>query len=141
VINLGVGGTSINFAFHNNLVLDKNFPTPWAVVNIWTTHDRLTVYKHDATDNIGPWDKENKTLFGMWNLDPTNSIIQARMLMDASKRIWQPKTRYYTASFFEETAYYLESDYFTHNQDARDLLHPGHQDVFLAAKTIAEKLG
>lgn len=140
VVNLGVGGSSINFAFHNNLVLDKHFPTPWAVVNMWTTHDRMTVYKHNETDNIGPWDNENKTLFGLRNLDPNNAIIQARMLMDASKRIWEPKTRYYTASFFEETAYYLESDFFTHLRGARDLIHPGPRDVFLAARAIAEKL-
>ena len=55
VINMGVSGSSARLMAMNNLVLYHSWPTPWRVINIWPTADRITEITDQGANCYGVW--------------------------------------------------------------------------------------
>jgi hypothetical protein len=140
VINLGVAASSIQYSVYNSIILSSGYPTPLAVVQLWTGYDRCMLFDNVFIENFGSWNMEPGNYMDLWNKN-TNSIASALMFREISKQLWINKTIYYEASSFKST-----TDIF-HNcvhlpviDYARDLMHPGIKTVALIAEHIAEKI-
>lgn len=133
VVNLGQGGTSCQYLYHNNVILAENFPTPKAVVNIWTSFERTIKYGRFKIDNIGPWNTNNTK-------DLTQNAVENGILFAKSARLIWKNTKYYEASFFPEVCKELKCDGMPGVDTGRDCSHPGPKTNALIAKQIKEKL-
>lgn len=138
VINMGVGGSSPTFATHNAIILKKGYPTPKAVVNIWSGLNRTAYYhqynvQHDiVNDYQGSYNYQ-------WNKHDANAIVNGLFLQKLSKIMWEGMP-YYEISMFEHTAKHLKCHFVKPIDYARDLMHLGHETSYLVAKKIAENL-
>jgi len=138
VINMGVAGSSPTFATHNAIILKKGYPTPKAVVNIWSTLNRTVFYypshvQHDIVD-------DNKESYNyQWNKHDSNAISNGLFLQKMSKIMWED-IPYYEMTTFVHTANYFKCDFVKKIDRARDLMHLGHETAYLIAKKIAENL-
>lgn len=138
VVNMGVSASSMQFSFINSTLLSKNFPTPYAVVQLWTNIDRYTVFKGQVIDHIGPWD--DNAFYNETIMNPYQSMVNASYTSTASRELWKNRCRYYSASFFEPTAHYTESDWVYIDNKARDLVHPGKESAKQMAELIANNI-
>jgi hypothetical protein len=140
VINMGVIGSSINYSLHNSVILNQGYPTPKAVVNIWTLIDRCVYYQNNKPISYGSWNTNNDDYFFHWNKYNDNPLVNAIFAQMISRQIWQPKTKYYEATFFHETANDLDCDCIIDVDKARDLIHPGYMSSKLMANLISKNL-
>lgn len=134
VINLGVSGTGILFNFYNSIMLHKNLPTPYAVVHVWPESTRIEVYSADTVlvhvpaaigyDN-SPEGKFKDTFFRSWIMFPENPNTHVWFSAQASRALWQNKTKYYEISMNAATSKILDCDFVEKIDFARDLGHPG----------------
>lgn len=139
VINMGVPASSIDHAFYNSVTLSEYYPTPYAVVQLWTTFERCT-YFHDATaERCGMWTPDN-LYYKEFVQNDYHPLMQAKFMSMASKNLWKEKCKYYDASFFDRTAHYLECDYVHIDNQARDLLHPGRHNAREMASLISSNI-
>jgi hypothetical protein len=138
VVNMGVSASSMQYSFINSMLLSKNFPIPYAVVQLWTNIDRFTVFKEQDIDHIGPWDSDHFADNIVNN--PYQSMLTAAYTNISSREFWKNKCRYYSASFFEATAHYTESDWVSIDNQARDLIHPGKGSAKQMADLIAANI-
>lgn len=139
VVNMGAPAGSNNFLFYNSMLISKNYPTPYAVVHVWTGLDRFVFFNEDDIKHSGIWnmDKHDTTcLIG----DGCNPIIHAKFLSLASRLFWEEKTNYYHCSFFEESSYHLGCDYVAIDNKSRDLIHPGRNCTKVMAELISYNL-
>jgi hypothetical protein len=134
VVNMGVGGSSMLFALHNNILLLDNFTTPWAVVNNWSSSDRIHSYDFDVIHHYTPWGDLNNLLLN-WNEGP-NAQVQAMFISKLAKGLWKDRCRYYECSVFPHTAKSLNCNFFNHDDYARDCLHIGKTTAFNIACDI-----
>jgi hypothetical protein len=141
VINLGVGGSSIQYTAYNNMLLHKNFPKPWAVVNLWTDINRVVQFTENTISHEGVWSMTKDSMMDRWTENPINPIIHARMLTDTTKELWKDKVKYWEGSFFKHTSRCLNITEIEHTNTARDNLHLGWNDALNTAKIIANNLG
>jgi hypothetical protein len=138
VINMGVAGSSPTFATHNAIILKKGYPTPKAVVNIWSGLNRTAFYhpyhvQHDIVN-------ESQDSYNyQWNKNDSNAIVNGLFLQHFNKIMWEG-IPYYEITMFEHTAKYFKCDFIKKIDRARDLIHPGHETAYLIAKKIAENL-
>ena len=139
VIAIGAPGSSISFSFYNSIILSDHYPTPYAVIQLWSTLDRSLFFKDDLIVNGGPWDDQDK-FFREYNMSDYNPPVHAKFISTASRNLWKGKCRYYSASYFDRTAYYTDSDFVEIDNQARDLLHPGRSNSITMAKLIAENI-
>jgi hypothetical protein len=139
VINLGVGGSGMMYNLHNSLLLMKNFPTPWAVVQQWPNADRIHVFS-DYLMTMGPWDPGQHPLFMAWNQDASNAQLQAIFVKEMSETLWKNRTRYYSLTQSWHTAQAINCDWVERVDFARDLAHPGPLTAAAAVRYIAERL-
>lgn len=112
VINMGMGGTSMQYSFYNSVILHNNYPTPWAVVQLWTSPDRITFYNNQKLINIGQWTDKIKEfnncdmqdsilynkLYQCWNRYEDHSLFHAYFTMVSSRNLWKDKTRYVSSN-------------------------------------------
>ena len=138
VINMGVSASSMQHSFINSMLLAKNFTTPYAVIHLWTNIDRFTVFNKRDIEHIGPWDSEHFSESIVMN--PYQSMLTAAYTSMSSREFWKNKCRYYSASFFEATAHYTESDWVSIDNQARDLIHPGKGSAKQMADLIAANI-
>jgi hypothetical protein len=138
VINMGVSGSSLQFSFINSALLSKNFPTPYAVVQLWTNIDRFTIFKKQFIDHAGPWD--DSAMYKEYANNQYHSMTEARYISMASRELWKNQCKYYSASFFDQTAHYTESDWIEIDNQARDLVHPGRNSANQMAELIAKNV-
>lgn len=138
VINMGVSASSMQFSFINSILLSKNFTTPYAVVNLWTNIDRFTLFKEQEIDHSGPWD--DNALYAEFAKNQYHSMVEATYISTASKELWKDRCKYYSASFFDKTAHYTESDWVKIDNQARDLTHPGRNSAKQMAELIATNI-
>lgn len=138
VINLGAPGSSVDFSFYNANILAEHYPIPYAVVNLWTTFDRCCYFEKEMIRFVGPWD--TTPYYREFVRNEQNPIMHAKMLAIASKNLWNDRTRYYAASFFDRSAYYTQTDWIEIDNRARDLLHPGRNNTKEMAKLIAQHI-
>ena len=138
VINLGIPGTGIDLAAVNSLILHEHYPTPKAVVHLWSGADRYTDFTKDTTIPMMP--KRGVNRFGktyIWTLDWS---IRSKHYILADNALWRNKTCYYEASYFTQTCELLNIDLIKIIDEASDLAHPGTKSAKAGAIQIAEAL-
>lgn len=140
VINLGSGGSSMQYSFLNSLnIIEKGLPIPYAVVQNWTTMERTVIFEKMRARHYGPWDRADR-FYNAYSRHDSNLQITTRYTSIASAAVWKPLTRYVSASFFSNTAHDTSSKFCKLETDARDLLHPGNNSAYRLAEVIAEEL-
>lgn len=153
VINLGVGGGSNNLIIQNNINLLELCDTPYAVVNIWTTSDRMNIFSKHGTYNSGPWDtlkSRTRSAFDnivdvsrLWRLtytEPYHKVGLTYYNGKVGKYLWKDRSKYSSISFFPDTAYYTDSEkHFVIDNGARDLIHPGEENFKDVANYLHER--
>jgi hypothetical protein len=139
VINMGVPASSIEFSFYNSVILSEYYPTPYAVIQLWTTLDRCTNFNKNSADRCGIWTPEN-TYYNEFAKDDYQALMQAKFISIASRNLWKDKCKYYDATFFDRTSYYLECDYIEIDNQARDLTHPGKNNARDMANLISSNI-
>lgn len=145
VINLGVSGSSIDHACWNSLILHENYPTPKAIVQLWTSTNRYTDLSYNIksnpytvlgnsihVDNQVPHHKEY-CLHHSWN-------ERSKFYVWSDRTLWKNKIPYYEASFFQHSAEELKIDFLETIDTARDEYHPGHKSNKKAAEIISSNL-
>jgi hypothetical protein len=138
VVNMGVSASSMQFSFINSTLLSKHFPTPYAVVNLWTNIDRFTIFKNQLIDHSGPWD--DTAIYKEYASNIYHAMTEASYIAIASRELWKTQCKYYSASFFDQTAHYTESDWVEIDNQARDLVHPGRNSAKQMAELIAKNI-
>jgi len=139
VINMGVGGSSITYSFHNSIILKANYPMPLAVVHLWTDYSRTVYYYRNSLKSYGSWNMEENNYMDLWSKSEHHGMTHALFASLSSKQLWE-NTRYYEASFFSDTAKLLGCDRLKTVDRARDDSHYGCKTLKLTAERIAEKL-
>lgn len=139
VINMGACGTSMMFSWYNSLILNRNYPTPKGVIQIWSSSYRCTHFTPNKIFNHGSWNLE-EPFNREWNRESSHPESMALILQMASQQLWKDKTNYYEASFFGHSAELLNCDLLRPEDYSRDLIHPGPNTSKTVAKTIADNL-
>jgi len=149
VINMGVGGSSISFALHNSLILNSFYPTPKAVIYLWTDYDRCCYYNPDKIIHHGSWSAEQGNFMDNWNLHESNAKVQAMFANMAAKQIWKDKTELIEASYFKRSAKLFNCQHLIHHPNygllgkvdyGRDLIHPGKDATKRGAAELSKML-
>lgn len=140
VINMGVCGSSPSFAVHNATILKTYYPLPKAVVNIWSSKERLVFYNEDTVEHFLVGDNVSESsLVYQWNKNDFNPAMQTVFLQLISKQLWKD-TKYFEATFSESNSDILPCKKLPAIDKARDLLHPGHKTAKVVADIVAENL-
>jgi len=148
VINLGVSGTSPLYSWNNSLIMNNLFPTPRAVIQLWSHHGRIMYFARDKTKRLGPWsgsawdnqDEHSANLYDLWNQDQTNAITHFKFIATAAKEFWSNKTCYIQSSYYDQTCDMLLIPRLPKIDKARDLMHYGTQTHYNAAKQLLKEL-
>jgi hypothetical protein len=152
VINMGWPGGSNMSMLMNSSVLKQEYPTPYAVVFLWSTTDRFVMFTDLGIHNVGPWDMEEnrkhlneiyshntiytKAFEGI-NYFSENETIHAHFTNEFAKYMWKDKTKYITGTFFGSTAEMIDVDLkFSIDNGARDLIHNGRNSNLKAANSL-----
>jgi hypothetical protein len=139
VINMGIGGSSMMFAFHNAIMLRDGYPLPKAVINLWTEYNRCVFYNRHSVEFYGSWNLKLNNFMDLWNKNDHNSKIHALLIQKSSQSLWA-NTRYCEMSFMEQTANLLKIDYLPSIDNARDLMHIGIDTTKKTAEILADRL-
>ena len=139
VVNLGASGSSITYSLHNSIILKDGYPTPRAVIHLWTDHNRTVYYRRNRIQCYGPWNLEKNNYMDVWSNSNHHAATHALMASITNKHLWS-NTSYYEASFFSETANLINCDYLKTEDYARDLIHPGIKTSRNTAIKIADNL-
>jgi hypothetical protein len=144
VINLGVGSSGMLFAMHNSVLLNKNFPTPWAVINIWSDPFRIhefvsaTYIKHYTA--TGSFDT-NQAFRRAWGDSEINPELHSYFACKATESIWSSKTKYLSYShWISLDIESIKSLSLPKYDFARDLCHPGSEMAIATARIIYNDL-
>lgn len=140
VVNLGASGTGMSFSFYNSVMLHKNFPTPYAVVQLWSNCNRIELYTSSNVLLHTPQIDSNNEFYRNWMLKEENPKTHMYMTAQASRCMWESKTKYYELSMFGETANILNCTHILDIDLARDLGHPGIETAKLVADNIAANI-
>ena len=139
VINMGIGASSIEYSFYNSVILNAHFPTPKAVIHLYSAIDRTTYYNKRNVTHYGAWDLQEDYM-DLYAKDPAHAKVHAIMYQMIAKKLWSNKTKYYEASFFGDTAGCLNLNCIPCLDQARDLKHPGHMSMYKLAEQIRDSL-
>jgi hypothetical protein len=141
VINLGQGGTSINFNLHNSVILADGYPTPKAVIMGWPSYDRCVSYRRFGVENYGPWSFKKNNYMDLWTKNKYNPRANAVMAQKIFQLVWKNRTVTYEYSFEASTSELFSFDSTfekVKNIDvARDLVHPGPSAIRKTAEIIS----
>lgn len=149
VINLGVSGTGISFNSYNSLLLYKNLPKPYAVVQLWSSISRIELYTPEkmllclpATigDKHDHMHMYRDAFYKEWSRFPENYHTHLWFNAQFSKSLWENITKYYECTLFFETENLLKCKFFEIVDRSRDLLHPGIKTTKILAENIAENI-
>ena len=131
VINLGQSATSMMYSLYNSVALSKNFPTPWAVVQCWTSSNRIVEATRTELKHV------HSKIYNYWNASSNNTEFHSYYIELLGEHIWKDRTRYVSGSFFDSR---YGPTFFETIDRARDLIHPGPKSNYEAAKKIAKEL-
>jgi hypothetical protein len=149
VINMGTGGSGIEWALHNSLILREFYPVPLAVVQVWSDPSRTLLYGPGGPKRIGNWSGHpDNSFFNIWNKEG-NSDTYAYFIRLAAKHIWNNVCIFHDVSWSPEmveisscSEFPLESR--TPNTPAhlmaRDLCHQSPIPLLAMAKDISISL-
>jgi hypothetical protein len=133
VVNLGIGGSAIDLACWNSLLLHNHYPRPKALVQVWTSLGRYTdlngkVFTSHLPQYRGYYHRINWPYRTKWYIE-------------ADRTLWKDKLAYVEASFFHHE-YNNEKNVIKLDiiDKARDLMHPGINSNRAAAEKIADQL-
>jgi hypothetical protein len=144
VINMGIGGSSIQTALHNSIILnDSKYPTPKAVVYSWTGLYRFHYYTSNNVIHKGHWSpKDQKDVF-----DNAQNVVPFNLMnIKTIRNLWKNKSIYYECSGFgqEKLINALDignrCDAFDVDTSARDVGHSGRVSNYSIAKKIYENI-
>ena len=140
VINMGVNGSSIEYSLYNSMILNEHYPTPKAVVQVYSAIDRTTYYnKKNVTHHLAG-NMQQGDYMNLYTTDPTHARVHALMYQMINKQTWASKTKYYETSFFSDKFNTLNLDIVKFQDYARDLAHPGRITLQNLAMKIKDKL-
>jgi hypothetical protein len=139
VVNLGVGGSSITYALHNSIILKDGYPTPRAVVQLWSDYTRTVYYERNQVQSYGSWNLEKNNYMDVWSKSKYHGATHGLIASMTSKHLWS-NTLYYQASFWNENAELMNCDFLKMIDTARDLVHPGIKTTRMVACKIADNL-
>ena len=145
VINMGIGGGSIQTSLHNSIILnDSKYPTPKAVVHILTALDRYQLYANNSVTNMGDWDISVGKFQTPDNMIPFN-LMNIKMI----RNLWKNKTIYYEGNIWnnQQLITKLDKEIYCELFEvevefglARDLGHTGPVQNLEIAKKIYKKI-
>lgn len=149
VINLGVPGGSNQYLLDTTLTMLRKYGSPYSMIMMWTTMDRLPYYGDSELYHIGLWNHiinsndvnsyRHKEIFDNFYEEKGHENVTFFNIVEAMRAVWKDKTKYFEGSFFEPSAHYGRlPDYFPFSNTARDLLHPGAFDHKKTAEEITE---
>ena len=151
VINMGIGGSSIQTALHNSIILsDSKYPTPKAVVYMIPGLNRYQLYGNNSIDHIGDWNRSTNDKFSDNNNTFSFNLMNIKMI----RNLWKNKTIYFEGTLhdYEYTLFNqeklinkLDDEVCCHNFDfrcdtARDLEHDGPVYNSKVAEEIYKKI-
>lgn len=150
VINLGIPGGSNQFILDMSSVLMRKYGIPYGIIMMWTTPDRFPYYYEHYVSHVGPWcileefskhdkgDQMNDLYINTFS-NKSHEIITLRNIVNVNRNMWSDRTKYFEASFFEDTAHYGQlNQFFPFSNTGRDLSHPGVDNYMNVAKEITD---
>lgn len=136
VINLGIGGSAIDLACWNSLILYKNYPRPKAVVQMWTALERYSNLRAAINNDVeshGPWTLTSSNAGTIWK-------ERSKFYIYSDRELWRAKLPYYEITCFSETASEVNIDFFHYLDKGRDLIHFGTKTAQATALRVARNL-
>jgi hypothetical protein len=130
----------MSFSFYNSTILCKNLPTPYAVVQQWSNCNRIELYTSDTIVLNTPHIDSNDEFYRNWISHEENPNTHMYITAQASRCMWESKTKYYELSLFVETADIVNCMHIPTVDLARDLEHPGIETATLLAENIAANI-
>lgn len=134
VINLGIRGTGIDVACWNSLILHKNYSTPKAIIQVWSSLARYANYDNKRLSRFVP---KHMGYYRRLNWE-----FRSEKYIETDRALWRDKVPYIEGTFFKISNKNLEKSIkrFNSIDCARDLKHPGIESNKLAAEYIADQL-
>jgi hypothetical protein len=142
---MGVPSSSIAYSVFNQTILAESNQSPYAVINLWTSINRITYFYEKEPCHIGPWTARQpnknifirsiKSVFDAWNINDINPALQSTFLQKMAEIIWKD-TKHFQGTFFPNTSDALNVNLFHYLDYGADSLHPGP----ISAKAVAEQL-
>ena len=140
VVNLGMSGSSIAHAVHLSTIVSKKYPTPKAVVFLWTEMSRTAHYREHWIKHYIINNKEPEYV-NYYLSDENHMKAMALFYKKMAQEIWFPKTKFFDCSYFYDTASLVGCEYLGKLKDkGRDLSHPGRETNKFVAELIASRL-
>jgi len=150
VINLGVGGGSVQHILSNSIELINKGVRPRGVIIFWPTVERTLWWGREWAVAMGPWllrpastaSLEEKAFYKHWITDD-NAVHQGTVFAKACELSWKScGTPVYTWDLTGRPPKPLADNTLPYPRDtlARDLLHPSARTVRLWAETISKKI-
>lgn len=152
VVNLGQPGVSNSIIAYNSYYLKENYPTPIAVVNLWTNMPRL--FWIDAKDRRIITEVLTSNNFSIEKKDISTVITNNIMHMKMSNALWKGHPNHIqtcmtdyrkngkwfsiTQKVFPEAISLKQS--WIEDMSGRDNLHPGRETYKKIAKLIASNI-
>jgi hypothetical protein len=136
VINLGIGGTGVDLACWNSLILHESYPTPKAIVQVWSSLNRYADYKNEQLSSHTP--AGDRKFIAQLNWE-----FRSKKYIETDRVLWKDKVAYIAATYFDmskDDLSQLNMHQFLRTDLARDLAHPGIESNRLAAEDCAEQL-
>jgi len=133
VLNFGISGSGIDLSCVNSLILHNDYPTPKAVVQMWSGLGRYSNFLTSTeSKNYHPTREDYKAEY-IWE-------ERNRYYVEADRTLWKDKTVYYEGSTFLQTARDLNVTFYDELDKGRDQDHPGPKTNKSIAEDIAENL-
>lgn len=149
VINLGISGISNHVIIDMLSYIINNFEIPTNIIINWTALGRFTYYFPDASLNCGSWTSvinseynnvNLELLYNAKNYHESNSFMETYLLGQVAKALSLNRFNLINCSFFTDTAYCVNGQYFVNDHKARDLLHPSSENYQEVANYIYKNL-
>ena len=140
VINMGVISSSIEYSSYNSIILNEHYPTPKAVIQVYSSIDRTTYYYKNNVEHHAVWNMKPGNYMDLYSADATHGRVHALLSQMVNKQLWTDKTKYYETSFFSDKFNTLNLNKVLFKDVARDLKHPGRNTIRDLAIKIKEEL-
>ncbi len=144
VINMGQPGSSPFHALYNQMVLKELQVQPKAVINVWTSTERITYFKNTETIPVGRWsaDREEQylvNLYASWTEELHNPVAYGKVAQRICRLFWKD-IPHIEGTYFPQTAKTLGVPNLRRVDASRDGGHPGPRTVYESAKVFHYQL-
>lgn len=146
-INMGVPGSSPQFALYNSAILKNKYPKPKAVVFGWTSAHRCSLFlnpphtrKEFYVQNCGIWGDDPSDLGKAWNKFDSNPNIHLQMTRLTAKEMWRDVNYTDYTMFVQNRSYIPDCKYIKQTDEGRDCSHPGYETNYKISRYLADSL-